>query len=119
MGQAKDIGNLGEDYAVEYLQKKAYKILKRNWRFGKLEIDIIALDGDTLVFVEVKTRSTDYLVEPELTLTLKQQRFLIRAANAFIDMNSYDTEARFDLISIVVHPEGFELKHIDEAFLFL
>lgn len=119
MSTAKDIGNKGEDFAVKFLVKKGYKILKRNWHFGKLEIDIIAMDKDTLVFVEVKTRSFDYIVEPELTLTKKQQRFLIRAANAFIDINPYDTEARFDLVSIVLHPEGYELKHIDGAFLFL
>lgn len=119
MGEAKDIGNQGEDLAVKFLVEKGYKIIKRNWHFGKLEIDIIAMDKDTLVFVEVKTRSSGYIVEPELTLTLKQQHFLIRAANAFIDMNAYDTDARFDLISIVLYPEGYELNHIDEAFLFL
>lgn len=119
MSEAKDIGNKGEDLAAKYLLEKGFKIIKRNWHFGKLEIDIIAMDKDTLVFVEVKTRSTGYIIEPELTLSLKQQRFLIRAANAFIDMNPYDTDARFDLISIVLHPEGYQLNHIDEAFLFL
>ncbi len=120
MGIAKDIGNKGENIAANYLVEKSYKIIKRNWHFGKLEIDIIAIDNNnTLVFVEVKTRSFDYIVEPELSLTKKQQRFLIRAANAFIDMYSYDMEARFDLISIVMHPEGYELNHIDEVFLFL
>ncbi len=119
MSDAKDIGNKGENIAANFLLKKGYEILNRNWHYGKFEIDIIAKDNDTLVFVEVKTRSTGYIVEPELTLTLKQQRFIIKAANAFIDMHSYDIEARFDLISIVLHPEGYELKHIDGAFLFL
>jgi len=111
-----ELGKLGEEIAVEYLSNKAYKIIERNWRFGKLEIDIIAIDKDTLVFVEVKTRSADYWVEPELSLTKKQQGFIIRAANAYIDTHSYDMEARFDVFSVVVHPEGREVKHIDDAF---
>lgn len=111
-----ELGKLGEEIAVEYLSNKSYKIIERNWRFGKLEIDIIAIDKDTLVFVEVKTRSADYWVEPELSLTKKQQGFIIRAANAYIDTHSYDMEARFDIFSVVVHPEGREVKHIDDAF---
>ncbi|OYT10938.1 MAG: YraN family protein [Bacteroidetes bacterium 4572_112] len=116
MSKASELGKLGEDIASEFLIKKGFKVIERNWRTGRYEIDIIALDNDTLVFVEVKTRSTDYFIEPELALTKKQQRFIIKAANAYINTHSYDTEARFDIISIVMHPQGKEIKHIDEAF---
>ncbi len=116
MAQHNDLGKQGEEIAINYLTKNGYKIIKTNWRFGKLEIDIIARINDILVFVEVKTRSADYWVEPEYTLTKKQQGFLIKAANAFIDMNYYDMEARFDVFSIVMHPKGHEIKHIDDAF---
>jgi putative endonuclease len=116
MAEHNETGKLGEEIAVEYFRKKDFKILEKNWRFGKLEIDIIAIDKETLVFIEVKTRSADYLVEPELSLTKKQQGFIIRAANAFIDTHSYDMEARFDIFSVVIHPEGREVKHIDDAF---
>ena len=119
MSQAKETGNKGEDLAINYLQKKGFKILKRNWHYGKMEIDIIALDDDILVFVEVKTRTVGYLVKPELSVSLKQQRFLIKAANAFINTSDYNLEARFDIVSIVIHPEGETIKHIDGAFLFL
>ncbi|RLD40472.1 MAG: endonuclease [Bacteroidetes bacterium] len=116
MAKHNETGILGEQLAVDYLSKNGYHILERNWRFSHLEIDIIALKDNCLVFVEVKTRSVDYLVEPELTLSKKQQGFIIRAANAYIGSHEYDMEARFDIISIVIHPEGHELKHIDEAF---
>ena len=116
MAKHNETGILGEQLAVDYLTKNGYKILERNWRFSHFEIDIIALKKDYLVFVEVKTRSADYIIEPELTLSKKQQGFIIRTANAYIGGHDYDMEARFDIISIVIHPEGHELKHIDEAF---
>ena len=116
MSKAYELGRQGEEIAAEFLIKKGYKILERNWRFLKYEIDIIAIDKKELVFVEVKTRSTDCFLEPELSLTKKQQSFIIRAANAFIDSHSYDMDARFDVISIIIHPQGKEIKHIDDAF---
>ncbi len=116
MSKAYELGQQGEEIAAEFLLNKGFKIIKRNWHFGKFEIDIIAIDKETLVFVEVKTRSTNYWVEPELSVSKKQRQFIIKAANAFIDSNSYDMEARFDIISIVIHPQGKEIKHIDEAF---
>ena len=116
MSKASELGKQGEEIANDFLIKKGYKVIERNWRAGRLEIDIIALDKNILVFVEVKTRSADYLVEPELSLTKKQQRFLIKAANTYIDTHSYDLEARFDIISIVINPQGKDIKHIDDAF---
>ena len=116
MAKHNETGILGEQLAVDFLAKNGYKIIERNWRFSHLEIDIIAISKEYLVFVEVKTRSTNYVIEPELTLTKKQQGFIIRAANAYIESHEYDMEARFDIISIVIHPEGHEIKHIDDAF---
>ena len=116
MSEAYELGRRGEEIAAEFLIKKGFEILRRNWHFGKLEIDIIAIDKNELVFVEVKTRSTDFFLEPELSLTNKQQGFIIRAANAFIENHAYDMDARFDVISIVMHPQGKEIKHIDDAF---
>ena len=65
MSVSYDLGKRGEDLATEYLMKKGYKILERNFRAGKCEIDIVAKDGQKLVFVEVKTRKTDYFGQPE------------------------------------------------------
>ncbi len=72
MSKSFELGKQGEEIASEYLINKGFKIIERNWRAGRYEIDIIAIDNNTLVFVEVKTRSADYLVEPELSLTKKQ-----------------------------------------------
>ena len=116
MNNNKEIGQLGEDYAIQFLSDKGYQILDRNWHFGRYEIDIVTLFENTLVFVEVKTRNSDYLVEPELSLTKKQQAYIIKAANAYIDSHDYDLEARFDIISIINSEKGKAIEHIDNAF---
>lgn len=117
MARHNETGKEGEQLAVEYLAGKGYDIIERNWRFKKNEIDIIAREGDVLVFVEVKTRHENYLVEPELSVSKKQQRAIITAANAYIVEKDIDCEARFDIISIVISSEGTNIKHIDEAFV--
>jgi len=116
MARHNDTGKEGEQLAVEYLAAKAFKILERNWRFKKSEIDIIAIDGNEIVFVEVKTRHENFLVEPELTVSKKQQRSIINAANQYIISHGIDMEARFDIISIVISSEGENVKHLENAF---
>lgn len=116
MAKHNELGNKGEALALEYLKKQNYMIRETNWRFAKDEIDIIAEDNGMLVIVEVKTRSSNYLLEPELAVTKKKQRFLIRAANAYIEESDWEKETRFDIISIVVYPDKHELEHITDAF---
>jgi putative endonuclease len=65
MAEHNELGEKGEELARNFLRKKGYKIIERNWRFGKDEIDIIAIDNDYLVIVEVKTRRSNYFAEPE------------------------------------------------------
>lgn len=117
MARHNETGKEGEQLAVEYLAGKGYEIVERNWRFKKNEIDIIAREGDVLVFVEVKTRHENYLVEPELSVSNQQQRAIITAANAYIVEKDFDCESRFDIISIVISSEGTNIKHIDDAFV--
>jgi putative endonuclease len=116
MAEHNELGKKGEEIALQHLIKNQYTILETNWRFGKDEIDIIAKLNEILVIVEVKTRSSNYLIEPELAVTKKKQRFLIRAANAYIDKKDLELETQFDIISIVVFPDRNELQHIDDAF---
>ena len=116
MKNTKELGSEGEIIAINFLTQKGYKILDRNWHFGHLEIDIICLNNNILVFVEVKSRNSDYVVKPELSLSKKQQSNLIKAANTYIDIKNIENEARFDIVSVVTHPEGKEIKHIKEAF---
>lgn len=116
MAQHNETGKLGEDIACTYLTKKGYKIHHRNWRFGKGEIDIIAQDKNTYVFVEVKTRHSDYMVEPETAVTLKKQKLIIKTTERFLISKNIENWSRFDIISIIIHPQGHEIRHLKEAF---
>lgn len=98
----RGLGNKGEDYAVKLLKKARYKIKDRNFTVRGGEIDIVAEDGDTLVFVEVKLRkNTDYGTPAEFVGAVKQRR-LIYAAECYIGAHGlYDTDVRFDVVEIV------------------
>lgn len=110
------IGNEGERAAQEYLKNKSYTILATNWRFGKYELDIIAEINNTLVIVEVKTLTGTYFQQPFQNVTKKKQKFIIKAANAYIEKFEIDYETRFDIISIVLKNEKFYIEHIEDAF---
>jgi putative endonuclease len=112
----KNTGNWGEKQAVLFLKELNYAILETNWRYKKLEIDIIAQIGPVLVFVEVKTRGSDEFGEPETSVSLKKQRFIIEAANQYIISKNLDFEARFDIISILVLNQKTTIKHLPDAF---
>ena len=112
-----DFGKLGEDLAVNYLINKGYQILERNWRSGHKEIDIIALDGDTLVAVEVKTRKSNTYGEPDIAVGAMKQKMLIWAADAYVRYKNLDVEVRFDIISIVITDTGEHIEHIEDAFI--
>jgi len=116
MASHNEIGLQGEKLAVEFLIKKGYKIIKSNWRFKHKEVDIIARDKGELVIVEVKLRSTDYFGDPSETVTLKKQRFLIEAAEAYLETISEEPEVRFDVISIIAENNNFKFDHITDAF---
>lgn len=111
-----ELGKSGEEIAVAHLVGKGYRILERNWRLGKEEIDIIARDGNFVVIVEVKTRSSNIFAEPEASVTKSKQRILIRAANAYVNYRHQHGEVRFDIITILVRPEGEVINHIVDAF---
>lgn len=114
--QSAQLGREGEILAVAHLRENGYEIVERNWRFGKLEIDIIARKGNVLSIVEVKTRSGDYFGEPEDGVTKAKERFLTTAADHYIISRNLDVEVRYDIISIVIHNGRHELKMIEDAF---
>jgi putative endonuclease len=116
MADHNEFGRRGEDIAAEYLEKKGYKILERNWISGKNEIDIIAREGKYTVVVEVKTRHSNYAGEPEASVTMDKQRSLIRAANAYVRKMNLDEEVRFDIVSILVVKGKEQINHIEDAF---
>ena len=117
MATHNDIGALGEQIALEYLLERKYQILETNWVCGHKEVDIIAKDGDTIVFVEVKTRHSTCLIEPEATVDVYKQRHLIWAANSFVNRYQYDNDVRFDIIAIVIDKNNEKrIEHIEDAF---
>lgn len=117
MATHNELGALGEQIAVDYLIKRGYQIIERNWSNGHKEIDIVAKDDDTIVIVEVKTRRSTYLVEPETAVDVFKQRNLIWAANSFVNRFQYDNDVRFDIISIVIDRNNEKrIEHIEDAF---
>jgi putative endonuclease len=116
MAEHNELGKLGEEKVVEYLKEKGYRILHRNWRFIKDELDIVAETDEFLVFVEVKTRSNDTWGDPDEAVNLKKQKLIIRAANAYIIENNCTKEARFDIISVLLPPHSVNINHIENAF---
>ena len=99
----KDIGIIGEEAAVNYLESQGYVILDRNWRCGHLELDIVALDGEFLAIVEVKTRDVNSLLLPTEAITKSKQKNIINAANSYVFKNRRHEEVRFDIVSVIHH----------------
>jgi len=114
----RTFGARGERVAVRFLRRRGYHILKTNYRCPAGEIDIIAAEGDTLVFVEVKTRRSDETTHPENSVTLSKQRKVTQAARYFVaQMAAEHIPARFDVISIVTPPRGKPIvEHFVDAF---
>lgn len=116
MTRQQYLGKMGEQIALNRLTANEYKILERNWYFRKKEIDIIAEKDDFLIIVEVKSRSIGFQENPKDAVNMKKQRFLIQAANAYIDKYDIDLEVRFDIITVVFDDQEYEIEHIEDAF---
>jgi putative endonuclease len=112
----QQLGKKGEDAAAHFLTQKGYKILRRNYRSGRSEIDIIALDGETVVFVEVKTRETDKYGSPEEAVSKAKQRMLLEGAEAYLDTLEDEVESRYDIISVIINQYKTEITHLEDAF---
>jgi putative endonuclease len=116
MAEHNKLGDLGEELAVEHLVKNGYDILERNYTYQKAEVDIIAQKGNTLVVVEVKTRSTTDFGNPQDFLKPKQIKRLVMAVDAYINENDLDVQVRFDIIAIVIESNTIDLEHLEDAF---
>jgi putative endonuclease len=116
MAESHNLGQKGEDLAALYLQNAGYKILYRNWKWGKHEIDIIAENKDLIVFAEVKTRTDDFQMHPLTAVTSEKQKSIIRAADGYIRKYNIDKDSRFDVITIIKKGGDFEIDHIEDAF---
>jgi len=116
-GDRKTLGARGEEIAVAYLKKQKYRIIETNFRCRCGEVDIIARDGKTLVFVEVKTRRTASYGLPQLAVTPFKQRQISKAALTYLSKNRLMEEnARFDVVSIFLLDTSPTVDHIKNAF---
>lgn len=117
MATHNNLGKKGEELAVKYLRDKKYRILQTNWYYKKAEVDIIALKNNTLVVVEVKTRTSNYFGNPQDFISKKKIKLLTFAINEYVISNNLEVEVRFDIIAITTKPK-LKLEHIKDAFLF-
>lgn len=113
-----DLGKLGERFAIDYLKRKKYKIVKKEFRLFRGDIDIIAYDKNVLVFCEVKTRRGNRFGRPEESVHLSKQKQIRKIAQGFISMNRQDqVECRFDILALnYSDKEGFKVTHFKDAF---
>lgn len=110
------LGEEGEKIAVRYLKSKGYIVYQTNWRFGKLEIDIIAEDGQELVFIEVKTRSSEIYGRPEEAVDDAKETAILNAADIYVRDFNLEVEVRFDIISVLINKNKSKICHIIDAF---
>jgi putative endonuclease len=126
MAEHNDLGNLGEELAVSYLQKEGYTILDTNWTFQKAEVDIIAQKDDILAVIEVKTRSSIAFGLPQDFVNPKKIQLLVKAIDAYIIKKDLNLNVRFDIIAITApsktanataaDSKSFVIEHLIDAF---
>ena len=116
MAEHNDLGKEGEDAACAHLESKGYLIRERNWRWRKLELDIIAEYNHTLVVVEVKTRRNEVFGNPEDAVNNAKIRRIVRATDAYLKKHGIDLPVRFDVVSVTGLTPPFHIEHIEEAF---
>jgi putative endonuclease len=116
MAEHNELGKLGEELAVEFLQKEGYEILETNWVFQKAEVDIIAKKENILAIVEVKTRSSLDFGLPQDFVKPKKIQLLVKAVNEYVVTNDLDIEVRFDIIAVHKEGKNFAIEHLIDAF---
>lgn len=113
----RELGLKGEAIAENYLKKKGYKIITRNFHTRYGEIDIICEKNNTLIFVEVKTRRSSTYGTPEEAITFRKMEHLKKAAFIYMEqVKTFYKELRFDVIGIIIQGENTEINHIKNAF---
>ncbi len=114
----KELGDRGEDIAIDFLRNEKYEIIERNYRYGHGEIDIIAKNKNILIFIEVKTRKNLEYGRPELAVTKSKQRQIRKIAEAYlVEKNISDIDCRIDVVAILLKKNlPPEINHIENAF---
>lgn len=110
------LGKYGEDQASDFLAARGYKILQRNARNSDGEIDIVAMDGSTLVFIEVKTRTSTFSGHPFTAVTPAKMARIRRVAAAWCSMQKVaSSQVRFDAIAVLVHGGRVGIEHLKQV----
>ena len=113
-------GAAGEEYAAQWLKKRGYEILRRNYRSRWGEIDIIARDGTYLVFIEVKTRGAGAIATPGAWVDQRKQQKIMKTALCYLSENGLELQPRFDVMELFLQTgDGFAVKqvrHLESAF---
>ena len=114
----RNTGSIGEEIAARYLETKGFEIKKRNFQYSNFgEIDIIAKDGNILVFVEVKANRTKNFGKPEFRVGISKQRQIYKVAQIYMSYNHIrNTDCRFDVIGIEMGRDTNEITHFENAF---
>lgn len=115
MALHNETGKWGEQVACDTLVAAGYAIVETNWRSRPYELDIIAMKGGRIVFVEVKTRKNPD-DDPFEAVNARKVNSLVRAANAYILSHNYPHEPQFDIIGISGTPDDYTVEHIPDAF---
>lgn len=111
------LGDRGESLAAEYLQSQGIRILERQWRGVYGELDLVALDADTVVFVEVKTRASTVAGDPTEAVGVAKQKKITRSALAYLKRRGWlNRRTRFDVVSILWNGDTPDVKHFRSAF---
>jgi len=111
------LGDKGEAAAARLLVSKRYRILDRNWRRGRLELDLVCEDGDEIVFVEVKTRTAGTLGSPADGMSPAKRRNLIKAARCWLAAHrAWERACRFDVVCVTSAGQELRLEHHTHAF---
>ena len=121
MAEHNIIGQKGEELAAKIMREKGFRVVDMNWKFGHLEMDVIAVSKKEIAFVEVKTRTTSYGGKrPEEFVDELKRRRMAAAANAYIKFHKIELTPRFDIIGITMDATTHEVKevtHLEDAFL--
>ena len=116
MAKHNILGRKGEDIAAHYLEQHGYTIQDRNWRCGHKDLDLVVTKDNTIVFVEVKTRTSTEWGDPQDFVTDSKIRRIVNSADAYIRFNCIDMDVRFDIISIIADGQEYKVEHIEQAF---